>query len=98
MVYFRLGRRPQDGLHDLVRRHVHRPPIDPLREPHLSRSTQGATLLGLIAILFWSTSVGVTRSTIEFLGRTGAPAVMFTVSALLLLPTRTSLREQIGRA
>ena len=69
------------------------PPIDLLREPHLSRSTQGATLLGLIAILFWSTSVGVTRSTIEFLGRTGAPAVMFTLSALLLLPTRSALRE-----
>ena len=69
------------------------PPIDLLREPHLSRSTQGATLLGLIAILFWSTSVGVTRSTIEFLGRTGAPAVMFTLSALLLLPTRSALSE-----
>jgi drug/metabolite transporter (DMT)-like permease len=55
--------------------------------------SKGATLLGLVAILFWSTSVGVTRSTIEFLGRTGAPAVLFTVSALLLLPTRTSLRE-----
>jgi drug/metabolite transporter (DMT)-like permease len=60
----------------------------------LSKSvSNGATLLGLLAILFWSTSVGVTRSTIEFLGRTGAPAVLFTVSALLLLPTRTSLRE-----
>jgi len=59
----------------------------------LSRSTQGATLLGLVAILFWSTSVGVTRSTIEFLGRTGAPAIMFTLSALLLLPTRTALSE-----
>ncbi|OWQ86977.1 hypothetical protein CDN99_19970 [Roseateles aquatilis] len=58
-----------------------------------SDPSKGATLLGLIAILFWSTSVGVTRSTIEFLGRTGAPAVLFTLSALLLLPTRTSLRD-----
>ncbi|MDH0867378.1 aromatic amino acid DMT transporter YddG [Mitsuaria sp. GD03876] len=58
-----------------------------------SEISKGATLLGLVAILFWSTSVGVNRSTIEFLGRTGAPAVLFTAAALLLLPTRTSLRE-----
>ncbi len=51
-----------------------------------------ATLFGLLAILFWSTSVGVTRSTIEHLGPTGAPAVLFTLSALFLLPRRGDLR------
>ena len=64
----------------------------------MSRSTQGATLLGLVAILFWSTSVGVTRSTIEFLGRTGAPAVLFTLSALLLLPMNASSSPALGPA
>ncbi|MFY9511352.1 MAG: aromatic amino acid DMT transporter YddG [Rubrivivax sp.] len=57
----------------------------------MSRFVPGATALGLLAILFWSTSVGVTRSTAEALGPTGAPAVLFTVSALLLLPGRTPL-------
>lgn len=57
----------------------------------MNLSPRSATLLGLVAILFWSTTVGVTRSTIEHLGPTGAPAVMFTLSALLLLPSRTAL-------
>lgn len=59
----------------------------------MTPSSRTATLLGLVAILFWSTSVGVTRSTIEHLGPTGAPAVMFTLSTLFLLPRRTPLRE-----
>lgn len=57
----------------------------------MTAHTRGATALGLLAILFWSTSVGVTRSTAEALGPTGAPAVMFTVAAFLLLPKRTPL-------
>lgn len=56
-------------------------------------STLRGTLLGLVAILLWSTSVGVTRSTIESLGPTGGPAVLFTVSAALLLLRRSALRE-----
>eukprot|EP01136_Pigoraptor_vietnamica_P034676 Opistho-1_new@98941 len=68
--------------------HLHR------RRPNrLTPSSRTTTLLGLVAILFWSTSVGVTRSTIEHLGPTGAPAVMFTLSTLFLLPRRTPLRE-----
>ncbi|MDN3920896.1 aromatic amino acid DMT transporter YddG [Roseateles violae] len=59
----------------------------------MNPSSRGATLLGLLAILFWSTSVGVTRSTIEFLGPTGAPALLFSLSALLLWPRRRPLRE-----
>ncbi len=63
------------------------------RFAELSRTQHGATLAGIVAILFWSCSVGVIRGTIELLGPTGAPAVMFTAAALLLWPTRTSLRD-----
>lgn len=58
----------------------------------MNPSPRTATVLGLVAILFWSTAVGVNRSTIEYLGPTGGPAVLFTLCALFLLPTRTSLR------
>lgn len=54
---------------------------------------KGATATGLLAILLWSTSVGTIRNTTEVLGATGAPALLFTVSALLLLPKRTPLRD-----
>ncbi len=59
----------------------------------MTPAPSSATALGLLAILFWSTSVGVTRNITELLGPTGAPAVLFTVSALLLLPRRSPLRD-----
>lgn len=57
----------------------------------MATSPRNATLLGLVAILFWSTSVGIVRSTIEALGPVGAPAVLYSVSALLLWPKRVPL-------
>ncbi|WP_395699764.1 aromatic amino acid DMT transporter YddG [Aquabacterium sp.] len=57
----------------------------------VARSAARATALGLAAVLLWSTSVGITRNTTELLGATGAPAVLFTVSALLLWPGRSAL-------
>lgn len=59
----------------------------------MSRSVQHATALGLVAVCLWSTSVGIMRATTEALGPTGAPAVLFTLATLLLLPRRTPLRE-----
>lgn len=53
-------------------------------------SPRTATGLGLVAVLLWSTTVGVTRSVIEALGPTGAPAVLFSLAALLLWPKRTA--------
>jgi len=54
-------------------------------------SAPAATGLGLVAVLLWSTTVGVTRSVIEALGPTGAPAVMFSLAAVLLWPARTPI-------
>ncbi|MDQ7990437.1 MAG: aromatic amino acid DMT transporter YddG [Candidatus Dactylopiibacterium sp.] len=59
----------------------------------MNPSPRGATLAGLVAILFWSTSVGVLRSTTEALGPTGAPAILFTLASVLLWPTRTAPRD-----
>ncbi len=64
----------------------------PRKPQPLTPSPSTATALGLVAILLWSTSVGVTRNITELLGAAGAPAVLFTVAALLLLPRRTPLR------
>ncbi|WJM87178.1 aromatic amino acid DMT transporter YddG [Dickeya chrysanthemi] len=44
-----------------------------------------ATLAGLLAIVLWSTSVGVIRSLTEALGALGGAAMIYTVSALCLL-------------
>lgn len=63
------------------------------KETPVSPSAQRATALGLVAVCLWSTSVGIMRATTEALGPTGAPAVLFTLAALLLLPGRTPLRE-----
>ncbi|WP_313109193.1 aromatic amino acid DMT transporter YddG [Atlantibacter sp.] len=43
-----------------------------------------ATLIGLIAILLWSTSVGLFRSIAEHFGPVGGPALVYTLSACCL--------------
>ncbi|WP_312982496.1 aromatic amino acid DMT transporter YddG [Atlantibacter sp.] len=43
-----------------------------------------ATLIGLIAILLWSTSVGLFRSIAEHFGAVGGPALIYTLSACCL--------------
>ncbi|WP_312829765.1 aromatic amino acid DMT transporter YddG [Pantoea anthophila] len=47
-----------------------------------------ATLIGLIAILLWSTTVGLLRSVSEAFGATGGAALIYTTTACLLCLTR----------
>lgn len=58
-------------------------------------SSQRATLSGLLAILLWSTSVGIIRSLTEAFGPIGGPAMIYTASTLclLLFYTRPNLRS-----
>lgn len=48
---------------------------------------QKATLIGLIAIILWSTIVGLIRGVSEGLGAVGGAAMIYTLSSLLLLLT-----------
>lgn len=50
-------------------------------------SKQKATLIGLVAILLWSTMVGLIRAVSEGLGPVGGAAMIYTLSGLLLLFT-----------
>lgn len=47
-----------------------------------------ATLIGLVAILLWSTTVGLLRSVSEAFGATGGAALIYTTTACLLCLTR----------
>ncbi|WP_299996290.1 aromatic amino acid DMT transporter YddG [uncultured Cedecea sp.] len=47
-----------------------------------------ATAIGLLAIILWSTSVGLLRSISEHFGATGGAALIYTVSALALCLSR----------
>jgi len=47
-----------------------------------------ATLIGLIAILLWSTTVGLLRSVSEAFGATGGAALIYSTTAMLLCLTR----------
>lgn len=49
----------------------------------MSTSSQ-ATTIGLVAIILWSTSVGLLRSISEHFGATGGAALIYTVSAICL--------------
>lgn len=51
------------------------------------KSKRKATLIGLIAILLWSSIVGLIRGVSESLGATGGAAMMYSVAAVLLLLT-----------
>jgi drug/metabolite transporter (DMT)-like permease len=50
-------------------------------------SRKNATLIGLVAIVLWSSLVGLIRSVSESLGATGGAAMIYTVASLLLLVT-----------
>lgn len=47
---------------------------------------QNATLIGMTAVLFWSTMAGMIRSVTEAFGAVGGAALLYTLCALLLLP------------
>ena len=51
------------------------------------KNRRKATLIGLIAILLWSSIVGLIRGVSESLGATGGAAMMYTVASILLLFT-----------
>jgi drug/metabolite transporter (DMT)-like permease len=57
-------------------------------------SQRSATLTGLVAILLWSSSVGLMRSVSESFGPTGGAALIYTCASVVLLltlgPTRVS--------
>jgi drug/metabolite transporter (DMT)-like permease len=48
-------------------------------------STNKATLIGLVAILLWSSIVGLIRSVSEHLGATGGAAMMYSLASVFLL-------------
>lgn len=48
------------------------------------RSKRQATLIGLVAILLWSSIVGLIRGVSESLGATGGAAMMYSVASVLL--------------
>ncbi|MEG0003260.1 MAG: EamA family transporter, partial [Comamonas sp.] len=50
-------------------------------------SRKNATLIGLVAIVLWSSLVGLIRSVSEGLGATGGAAMIYTAASLLLLVT-----------
>ncbi|MGD9424565.1 aromatic amino acid DMT transporter YddG [Pantoea sp. NSTU24] len=54
----------------------------------MSATVSRATLVGLIAILLWSTTVGLLRSVSESFGATGGAALIYSTTALLLCLTR----------
>lgn len=63
-----------------------------------SAEIRRATLIGLVAVLCWSGTVGLMRSVSEALGALGGAAVLFSVSTVFVLlvrglPTRTQLRS-----
>jgi drug/metabolite transporter (DMT)-like permease len=69
-------------------------PVMPDRAAEIRR----ATLVGLVAVVCWSCTVGLMRSVSEALGALGGAAMLYTVSALFVMlvkgvPTRTQLRQ-----
>lgn len=54
----------------------------------MNSSTQRSTLFGLLAILLWSTSIGLLRSIAEHFGVVGGAALIYTVSAICLCLVR----------
>lgn len=54
----------------------------------MSANPQRATVTGLVAILLWSTSVGLIRTITERFGPTGGAALLYSATALLLCLTR----------
>lgn len=50
---------------------------------HPGRGSNAATLTGLVAVVLWTTSVGLIRSVSELLGPTGGTAMVFTTGGML---------------
>lgn len=50
-------------------------------------TSQKATLIGLVAIVLWSTMVGLIRGVSEGLGPVGGAAMIYSLSGLLLIFT-----------
>lgn len=67
-------------------------PCQPLRS---TMSSKHATLIGLIAILLWSSIVGLIRGVSESLGATGGAAMIYSVASVFLLFSvgRTRVRQ-----
>lgn len=53
----------------------------------MKNNSRKATLIGLVAILLWSSIVGLIRGVSESLGATGGAAMIYTVASVLLLLT-----------
>jgi len=51
----------------------------------IMKNTNKATLIGLLAILLWSSIVGLLRNVSEHLGPTGGAAMMYSVASVFLL-------------
>jgi len=49
------------------------------------KNTNKATLIGLLAVLLWSSLVGLIRSVSDHLGATGGAAMMYSVASVILL-------------
>ena len=49
------------------------------------KQSDKATLIGLIAIVLWSTIVGLIRSVSDSLGVTGGAALIYTLASVFLL-------------
>ncbi|WP_306391887.1 aromatic amino acid DMT transporter YddG [Telluria beijingensis] len=66
------------------------------------KNTNKATLIGVVAILLWSSIVGLIRSVSEYLGPTGGAAMMYSVASVFLLlsvgwvPLRTFPRRYLA--
>mgnify|MGYP000959217381 CR=1 FL=1 len=54
---------------------------------HSTSKTTRATLIGLLAVLLWSSIVGLIRSVSASFGATGGAALIYTVASILLLLT-----------
>ena len=66
--------------------------------PWNARQVHRATWIGLLAVLCWSSTIGLMRSVAEALGALGGAAVLYSVSALLVglvqgWPSRARLRS-----
>jgi drug/metabolite transporter (DMT)-like permease len=62
---------------------------------HDAASVRRATLIGLVAVLCWSSTVGLIRSVSEALGALGGAAMLYSVSAALLLAVRACRAAQL---
>jgi drug/metabolite transporter (DMT)-like permease len=49
------------------------------------KNTNKATLIGLVAVLLWSSIVGLIRSVSDYLGPTGGAAMMYSLASVFLL-------------